>query len=335
MSTIYNILKYFLPLTGIFLISCSKRDGNPLSNTQTGTLWTFYSFKNVPLTCSFVNQIAFWNNEKWFATSNNLVKYDDTNWTVYKNPDTVQQDHEMNTIAIDKDGNKWLGIGSNVVVFNNSEWNFQNPSDFRLTTYEFPILSIVIDRQKNIWVGTYGGGLSKYNGNTWNLYTSANSKLVSNYIVALAVNKENELIIGTASSGIYKLHDSLFTDLHAPTGSYTNSIAVDSNDVLWIGYELIGLYCFDGSHWTIYDKASSSLPSDMVYSIAVDQKNAVWIGTGNGIAKFSNGQWKTFDNLIFDKEFVFDVRSVSIDSYNNKWFCLGMYTYGVAKYTGD
>jgi ligand-binding sensor domain-containing protein len=68
---------------------------------------------------------------------------------------------------------------------------------------EFPITrsnyvyAIAIDGQGNKWIGTYGGGLAKFDGINWTVYNTANSGLPSNYVYAIAIDRQGNKWIGT------------------------------------------------------------------------------------------------------------------------------------------
>jgi hypothetical protein len=42
--------------------------------------------------------------------------------------------------------------------------------------------AIAIDGQGNKWIGTYGGGLAKFDGVNWTVYKTSNSGLPDNYV---------------------------------------------------------------------------------------------------------------------------------------------------------
>jgi hypothetical protein len=46
--------------------------------------------------------------------------------------------------------------------------------------------------------------------------------------------------------------------------------------------------------WTYYLTSNSSLPSDSVRALAVDQDGQVWAGTEAGLARFADGNWTTY-----------------------------------------
>lgn len=77
------------------------------------------------------------------------------------------------------------------------------------------VWALAEDADKNIWIGTLGGGLQCLNPQTgiFTTYSTGNSNLVSDYISSLCISCDNNLIIGT-SAGM------AFMDLR--TGEITN-----------------------------------------------------------------------------------------------------------------
>jgi len=65
------------------------------------------------------------------------------------------------------------------------------------------------------------------------------------------------------------------------------SIAIDENNIKWIGTKIGGLVKFDGVEWTVFDTKNSPLPHNYVWSVALDKNENKWLGTiGGGIVKF-------------------------------------------------
>ena len=116
-------------------------------------------------------------------------------------------------------------------------------------------------------------------------------------------------------------------------------MVIDRDGVIWfIGY---GVYYdhmmhqtikkYEGNSWTTYTTDNSDLPSDLIYSIAVDKNNKKWIGTNSGVARFDGVTWTTFtkknSGLIDDK-----INAIAVEKNNTIWFGTDN---GVSKYTGE
>ncbi len=67
------------------------------------------------------------------------------------------------------------------------------------------------------------------------------------------------------------------------------SIAVDSNDVVWVGSEN-GVSWYDGNSWEKYGIRLN----DPIWSIAIDSNGDVWAGSSSGILRYNGDTWTTY-----------------------------------------
>ena len=90
-----------------------------------------------------------------------------------------------------------------------------------------------------------------------------------------------------------------------------------------------GLYVFDGSAWTHYQKATSGLASDTVTSLVASGSGAgarIYIGTSNGVCRKLGSQWTSFTTAeglggnavksLFIDSTVYAASSGGLSSYN-------------------
>ncbi len=103
--------------------------------------------------------------------------------------------------------------------------------------------SITIDGDGTKWIGTYLGGLTKYDGTNWTTYNGSNSGL--------------------------------------PIDNSVHSTAIDGNRNKWIG-NIGGLTKYDGTNWTTFTMSNSGLPDNFVLSLNIDSRGTKWIGTWDG-----------------------------------------------------
>ena len=82
-----------------------------------------------------------------------------------------------------------------------------------------------------------------------------------------------------------------------------------------------GLASFDGTTWKVYKTSNSDIPDNVVYAMAVDKQNNLWIGTLLGLAKFDGSEWTKYDLMNSGQPYT--VSSIVIDGNNNKWLATG------------
>jgi uncharacterized repeat protein (TIGR01451 family) len=158
------------------------------------------------------------------------------------------------------------------------------------------IHAIAIDNQGNKWFGTYGGGVSKFDGINWTTYTTADG-LCDNNVHTLYIDSHENIWIG-AGNKVSKFDGINWTSwvvTDTTMGMYVCSSAQDLQGNMWFGTYYSGVYKFDGVNWTNYT-TTDGLPDNYVPSIAVDFQGNIWFGTyGAGIAKYDGINWTTYN----------------------------------------
>ena len=107
---------------------------------------------------------------------------------------------------------------------------------------------------ETLWIGTYGGGLNKFNRKT-------------NRFTHYRANPDNPASL---------------------SNDYIFAIYEDMSYNLWIGTWGGGLNRFDTEKETFYQYGiKDGLPSNSIYGILEDYQNNLWISTTNGLSKFN------------------------------------------------
>jgi ligand-binding sensor domain-containing protein len=98
------------------------------------------------------------------------------------------------------------------------------------------IISLVVDGQGIVWAGTWGGGLSRFDGKTWTHYTTAEG-LPGNHVFMLHIDAKKTLWVGT-NNGLARLRDGKFTVLNTNDGLFANnvfSMVTGGDGSIWVG----------------------------------------------------------------------------------------------------
>lgn len=72
-----------------------------------------------------------------------------------------------------------------------------------------------------------------------------------------------------------------------------NSIAIDAQDVKWVGTSK-GLVRIKGESITRFHPGNSAIPSPYITSVAADAAGKVWLGTENGLLSYDGQSWRVF-----------------------------------------
>ncbi len=282
----------------------------------------------------------------WFGTNGNGVcKYDGKNFESFNASDGLANNIVW-AITEDKKGNLWFGSeGDGVSVYaGNSKRKEKVSSKIKdasklFTTYNTShglsnnvVFSITEDNSGNIWFGTYGGGVSRFNGNAFVTF-NAKQGLASNVVFTIAEDKNNHLWFGSYGGGVTKYDGKSFTVYTVSQGLANNTVWVitkDSKDNLWFGTYGDGVSKYDGTSFTNYN-TTNGLQHNTVRCIKEDKHGNIWFGTeGGGVSMFNGStftNYKTKQGLPNNT-----IRCISEDRDGNLWF--GTEGSGVSMFDG-
>lgn len=195
---------------------------------------------------SYVNTSALMfdkNNHLWFTCyGGKIVKFDGVKPYEFSEEDSILNNNIPAKIVQDKDNNIWVIYfnGSKVSKYNGEKWttiNLSNASNFNC-------YDIVADSLGNIWFGT-SSGLIKYNKSIgMKSYNTFNSKISSDFVYGLFVDKQNNLWITYNSNTITVFYNNIFHNFSLKEYGEFNSyggIAVDDNKNVYLGSYGYGL----------------------------------------------------------------------------------------------
>lgn len=189
------------------------------------------------------------------------------------------------------------------------------------------VLSIFRDSEGNVWLGSYGHGVCKFDMNTGNCFPVA--ELKNENVFSITEDHEKNLYISTYGSGIYVYN--LLTgritnyisnnDSKSLPDNWINKLYCDSEGYIWIGH-FKGVTCynpmngsfvnFTGSNYIIKDK--------MCYCISEDSNGMMLIGTSEGLFSFDKRSGKV---IKYGKENGIPtdvICSITEDDGHNIWF---------------
>ena len=186
------------------------------------------------------------------------------------------------------------------------------------------------DKDGNLWFGTDGGGVSRYDGRSFTNYTVEHG-LPSNQIFTIRQDRSGDLWFGTRS-GASRFDGRSFrnyTNEHGLTHTVVFSICEDKLGKLWFGTAGGGLSSYNGRKFVHLTKAHGLAGND-VSVIAEDRSGNLWIGTENGISR-SDGEG--FITRLHNHH----ITSIAADDQNNIWVgtSRGLFRYGEKEFSSD
>ncbi|MCX7987012.1 MAG: hypothetical protein N2662_08745, partial [Bacteroidales bacterium] len=208
-----------------------------------------------------------------------------------------------------KDGELWFGSTRN--AFGKININTGQVSYTYVFGYVFSILE---DSNENVWLGTWGSGLYRYNKKTGSLTNFKKSykdttSLSSDIVIAIYEDRNNQIWIGTKGGGLCRIIDDLKSEnlrFESYTNRYNDSLSLSHNDVycilqstkgdLWLGTggglnKMIVQHTPKGTQ--VLFKAymeKDGLPNNTIYGILEDKEGNLWMSTNKGLSRFTPNQ---------------------------------------------
>ncbi len=258
----------------------------------------------------------------------------------YSNPYSISG-NDINAIFEDKSGDLWVGTDGNglnklVPPEKGRPVGFTryvaNPSDPNSLANN-DVYSIYEDRSGVLWIGTKGGGISKYDREK-KKFTIVRNKPNANSINNNAVrvitedNKAN-LWIGSDGGGLdhFNIKTGIYTNYsndplnpNSLSHNYIRAIQQDKKGYIWVGTDGGGLNLLNSKTGRItryrHDPENpNSLSSDVIRPVKVDRFGYIWIGTlGGGLNRFDprNGKFRHYrhdagDNSSISHDYIYAI----------------------------
>lgn len=258
----------------------------------------------------------------WLGTYDAGVKYYDTNLSMFdyyhKNiSDNNSLSNNIVTSFAETTNGYWIGTdGGGVNFFDLAKQGFAHHSSMPGSTTPLHgkhVISMLNDRQKNLWIGYYGDGLDLIDNKTKSLtHFAAGDKpgeISTPNVYAIAEDKAGNTWVGLDGGGInvisgkkvirrYK-HNALDT-IHSLSNDDIRSIYRDKENRVWVGtFAGLNLYNAASNDFTSFKPTNSGLSSNVIVSIFEDYKGNLWTGTLGGGLYLFNKNAKTFSAYSF------------------------------------
>lgn len=251
-------------------------------------------------------------NVIWAGTANGLVRIDEGQVQVFTEKQGLPKG-AIYTILQAPQGGLYLGTNYGLYKIQNGEiskaiTNFPNEA----------VISLSLDAEKNLWIGTVNLGIMRINGlELENL--NAQQGLPNNRVSSLLHDHEGNLWVGTGA-GLVRFADSPFVTLNNYQGlsdNYVRAIVQMPDSSMMIGTAQ-GLNHYKNGKFNQV-AGSPSLKNDSILSLAPTQDGSLWVGMySTGLIKWKDGvvqeKYDT-NNPVFGTQ----IRALLEDRAGNIW----------------
>lgn len=153
------------------------------------------------------------------------------------------------------------------------------------------VRALMEDRWGNVWIGTSGGGVSKYTGQQFRYFSTRNG-LDGNYIYHIRED-DGAVVVATSGPGLSRLQEGTFRAVaHADSLPASNiKASVHASDCRWwYGLDGGGVAVMDTDTVVILTTAQG-LGANYVRDLVEDMEGNIWAAlSGGGISKISLGK---------------------------------------------
>ena len=267
--------------------------------------------------------------------------------------DLIDRDNLITSLAYDHEGTLWVGTDSGVILIKNKDFAHPihleaNPdSDTGLSSHA--IHSLKVDRDDNVWIGTWEAGLNVHfrNRNKFLLYrhkTNTEQSLLRDKITTIACEDNNRVWIGS-NSGLTLLDRKANFYKHFIINPSTSSI-LNNNDINFLHFDNDGdlLVSTWGAGLRILKKGSNNLKNYLYdngkftpYFTCIQSSkfsNKIWVGTQElGLLSFDKLTGKFTPIVELNKRGILleiHINSILEDYKGDLW--IGSYNNGTFKY---
>ena len=201
----------------------------------------------------------------------------------------VLPDPIVQTLHRDAQNRIWIGTqeaGAGFWSPSDSLFRYLNERDGLSNNH---VRCILDDYWGNIWLGTSGGGVSKYFGQQFTHFDQR-SGLPGRNVYALAEDSSGAVWVSTSAGGLCRVEGNQVKDLSRsdkfPTVK-SKKLFTDLQNRLWIGTEGQGIYLYDGNEFRHFGR-ENGLSGNWIRDILQDAAGTIWVAlAGGGIVRMT------------------------------------------------
>ncbi len=161
----------------------------------------------------------------WIGTEGGINMFDGKSWQTWTHKDGLGAGNEQN-----------LPLSTNTGLGTRSRHDLSVMSEGQQTYNPDYVFALIVAQDDTIWAGTWGGGVSHFDGKTWTNYTVKDG-LAGNVVYSVEQDEKGGLWFGT-SGGLSYFDGKAWHTFNRSNGLLDNNIyaiAPTSNGQVWVG----------------------------------------------------------------------------------------------------
>ena len=224
----------------------------------------------------------------------------------------------VNAACEDASGNLVVGTGGEGVFWFDRRGQFAHLSRDEGLSHA-TVLSLCLDREGDLWVGTDGGGLNCVKQPMFDVMEKSRELAIR----SVCNDKTNGLWLGSFGHGVIRLRDgvieayNLAQSLTNQSDQYVTTVFVDRSQRIWAGTYVGGLFQFDRGKFQPAPNSEVLRGKGEISAFFEDRANRLWVGTRSGLAYLGEQGWRMQIDTNGPSASV--VRAIAEDREGNLW----------------
>lgn len=305
-------------------------------NTITNELRTYQANKNDPDALPHNSIHALYEDRQkriWVGTYANGIAAIDRLREKFQEVDIPMENNNVKAIILDSKGRLWVGTEDGLIVKSATGIKHYKHTEAKESLRANPVLTIYEDNQQRIWLGTWGGGLSRYDekhDNFIHYMPDENRKgsLSNPNVFCIWQSSKTKQILAATYDGLNILSDEragtfeCIREKQFEFNNYIHTLYEDKKGTIWVG-TIEELLRYDPVakkliRFETATRSDSIQVGGLCSSIFEDSKGRLWVGTRKGLHLVVDGKftkrYTTRDGLRNDM-----VQAILEDDHNNLW----------------
>ncbi len=262
------------------------------------------------LTNGYYNGFLDSKNNLWFCSrGGGIFLFDGSSITNFTTENGLL-DNSISCFLEDQNGFMWFGGSKGLYKFDGEKFYIhQIPQSDTSSTWldlVYPvvnpnqILSLLEDKLGNIWIGTNGAGVYKYDGHTYKQYLSNvgmiyDDGLQHNIVLSMVNDHDDNIWFSSLShGGISRYDGQSFTHfVEELSDDFIRIVYCDSKNRIWVGTHGNhngGFDLYDHQSFTSFHKTNDGFAHNNVSWVYEDKKGILWLGSGTTNMTLFDGQ---------------------------------------------
>jgi len=296
------------------------------------------SIPNETVWCTFEDRMGV----VWYGTGNGISKVNKHRksleiFRIYDSEKGSLRETMARDVYKDRDGKLWVGTGHGLQLFDSTGKPVKNYTSDNSGLPNNIIKRILCDAGGRMWVGT-NDGIAYYNPKMDAFVTVRPDKdnIKLKYVYDMKCDIDGDILVNIANglciissgknSSSFDFNAVRIDKMVTSSNTEISYIDTDSLGRIWFGTINDGLFCYDKRTGSIrqysFDAANqSSINSNRIYTLHVDENGYVWTGTDMGLTRLNpeNGKFLRFED---DTDLSKSIRTITSDNKGRIWICL-------------